>query len=200
MPIRELTRLARKRVKEILETVAGVGDIKIVGEPRARDPHPGRSREARRPRLSIFDVESALRKQNLELPGGSSTEEPRSSRSARWAGSSSAADFGAIPIDTFESTPILVRDVARVADADEEQRCSRPLDGAPCISLADPQAVRTPTPSTSLRRVRRARRRDPADAPAGMTVTVASGTSRASSSRRSTRSKRTSCSGPCSSP
>ncbi|MFA4875087.1 MAG: efflux RND transporter permease subunit, partial [bacterium] len=64
MPMRDLTRITRKRVKEILETVDGVGDIKMIGS-REREIHiridPAKLAAYG---LSIFDVDTALRKQN----------------------------------------------------------------------------------------------------------------------------------------
>lgn len=135
LPIRDLTRLTRKRVKEVLETVSGVGDIKMIGK-REREIHiqidPTKLAAHG---LSVFDLESALRGQNLELPGGYITEEPREIVVRTMGRIVDSKDFGAIPIDTFNSTPVLVRDVATVADTDEERRSFSRYDGAPCISL-----------------------------------------------------------------
>lgn len=135
LPMRELTKITRKRVKEILETVNGVGDIRMVGA-REREVHirvnPARLASYG---ISIFDVEEALKKQNVELPGGYVTEEPREIVVRTMGKIVDAADFGAIPIDTFVNTPVLIRDIATVEDADQVVRSLSRLNGEPCITL-----------------------------------------------------------------
>jgi len=135
LPMQDLTRITRKQVKEILETVNGVGDIKMIGS-REREIHvmidPAKLAAHG---LSIFDVETALRKQNIELPGGYLTEEPREIVVRTMGKIVDAKNFGAIPIDTFKTTPILVRDIATIMDTDEVMRSFSRLDGVPCISL-----------------------------------------------------------------
>lgn len=135
MPIRDLTRIARKQVKEVIETVSGVGNIKMIGG-REREIHvridPGRLASYG---LSIFDVEQALDKQNIELPGGFLTEEPREIVVRTMGKIVNSKDFGAIPIDTFKNTPVLIRDVADVADTDQVMRSFSRYKGVPCISL-----------------------------------------------------------------
>lgn len=136
MPMREMAKLVRKRVKENLETVQGVGDIRIVGT-QEREIHlvidPARLSGHG---LTASDIETALRKQNLEMPGGFITEEPRELIVRTMGRIMTAADFGAIPIDTFSSTPVLIRDVAEVQDTDEEVRSLSRFNGQPCVSLS----------------------------------------------------------------
>lgn len=135
IPMRDLTQITRKRVKEILETVDGVGDIRMVGS-REREVHVlvDPTKLAAR-NLSIFDVKVALEKQNLELPGGFITEEPRELVVRTMGRILDSKDFGTIPIDTFGNTPVLIRDVAKVVDVEEEERSYSRLNKMPCISL-----------------------------------------------------------------
>ncbi len=135
LPMRDLTRITRKRVKEILETVDGVGDIRMIGS-REREIHvrvdPARLAAHD---FSIFDLETALQKNNIELPGGYLTEEPREITVRTMGKIADAEGFGAIPIQVYDSTPVLVRDVATVEDADEVMRSFSRLNGEPCITL-----------------------------------------------------------------
>lgn len=135
IPVRDLTRITRKQVKEILETVSGVGNIKVVGG-REREIHvkvdPAKLAAHG---ISIFDVESALDRQNIELPGGYLTEEPREIVVRTMGKIVDSRDFGAIPIDTFGNTPVLIRDIAEVRDVDAVMRSFSRYDGKPCISL-----------------------------------------------------------------
>jgi hypothetical protein len=70
-PLRDLTMIADKLIKQKLENAAGVGQVKIVGGAR-REIHiltdPDKLRAYN---LTITDVFNAMRAQNLELPGGS---------------------------------------------------------------------------------------------------------------------------------
>ena len=136
LPIRDLTRVTRKRVKELLETVDGVGDIRVIGA-REREIHVrvDPSRLAAHD-FSVFDIESALQKNNIELPGGYLTEEPREITVRTMGKIANADDFGEIPIQVYGSTPVLVRDVATVEDADEVERSFSRLNGEPCITLS----------------------------------------------------------------
>ena len=135
LPIRDLTRITRKRVKEIIETVDGVGDIRMIGG-REREIHvridPARLAAHD---FSIIDIETALQKNNIELPGGYLTEEPREITVRTMGKIVDAADFGAIPIQVYGSTPVLVRDVATVEDTDEVMRSFSRLNSEPCITL-----------------------------------------------------------------
>ncbi|MFH0800089.1 MAG: efflux RND transporter permease subunit [Pseudomonadota bacterium] len=136
LPMRDLTRITRKRVKEILETVNGIGDIRMIGS-REREIHiqvdPARLAAHD---FSIFDVETALQKNNVELPGGYLTEEPREITVRTMGKIVDAADFGAIPVQVYGSTPVLVRDIATVEDTDEVVRSFSRLNGEPCINLS----------------------------------------------------------------
>jgi HAE1 family hydrophobic/amphiphilic exporter-1 len=135
MPMRDLTRITRKQVKELLETVDGVGDIRMIGS-REREIHvridPARLEAYG---LRVFDVETALEKQNKELPGGYLTEEPRELVVRTMGKITDAADFETIPIDTFGNTPVLIRDIATVKDTDAVMRSFSRYNGKPCISL-----------------------------------------------------------------
>src|SRR6201995_2538084 len=68
--LRDVTLIADKQIKQKLENAHGVGQITIVGGAR-REVHilvdPDRLRAFN---LTVTDVFSAMRQQNLELPGG----------------------------------------------------------------------------------------------------------------------------------
>ena len=68
--LREVTEIARKRIKERLETVPGVGAVILVGgRMRAINVYVDTDKLAAY-NLSIEDVRQALIGQNLEVPGG----------------------------------------------------------------------------------------------------------------------------------
>ena len=74
---REVTEIARKQIKERLETVPGVGAINLVGgRVRAMNVVVDTDRLAGY-NLSVDDVRQALVRQNLEVPGGRVDQGPR---------------------------------------------------------------------------------------------------------------------------
>ena len=74
---REVTELARKRIKERLETVNGVGAVSLVGgRTRAMNVEVDVDKLGAF-NLSVEDVRTALRRQNLEVPGGRIDQGPR---------------------------------------------------------------------------------------------------------------------------
>src|SRR5205809_590398 len=68
--LREVTELARKQVKEDIETLSGVGQVILLGgQERAINVYVDPDRLTAQG-LSIGQVRSAIQQQNLELPGG----------------------------------------------------------------------------------------------------------------------------------
>lgn len=135
MPAVELTSLADQTVRRQLETVSGVGEVRIAG---------GLEREIRiylQPEqmeglgISINEVMGALQSQNLEVPAGR-LERGNAEQLVRVTGRiTDPAQFGQIIVATRNGEPIRLSSVARVEDATEEQRSLALLDNAPAISL-----------------------------------------------------------------
>ncbi len=74
---REVTEIARRQIKERLETVPGVGAISLVGgRVRAMNIVVDTDRLAGY-NLSVDDVRRALVRQNMEVPGGRVDQGPR---------------------------------------------------------------------------------------------------------------------------
>src|SRR5690242_9783424 len=68
--LREVTELARRQVKETIETLSGVGQVILIGgEERAVNVYVDPDRLTAQG-LSVGQVADAIRQQNLELPGG----------------------------------------------------------------------------------------------------------------------------------
>ena len=133
--LREITEIAKKQIKEDLESVSGVGAVVLVGgQTRAinvtADPNALRAR-----RLSIDDVREALKRQNLELPGGR-VDSGRREEVLRTLGRvKQTADFGEIIISSKNGYPVRIKDVATVEDGIEEPRGLSRLDGDNAVSL-----------------------------------------------------------------
>ena len=132
---REVTELARRKIKERLETVNGVGAITLVGgRVRAMNVIVDTDKLSSY-NLSVDDVRFALVRQNLEVPGGRIDQGSRELVLRTLGRLTTAAEFDAIIVANRNGYPIRVRDVGRVADSSEEARTLARLDGVNAVSL-----------------------------------------------------------------
>src|SRR3954452_4702988 len=119
---REVTELARKQIKERLETVAGVGAVTLAGgRVRAMNVVVDAARLAGYG-LSVDDVRTALVRQNLEVPGGRIDQGPRELVLRTLGRLGDAAQFDRMIIANRKGYPIRVRDIGRAEDGIEEPR------------------------------------------------------------------------------
>ncbi|WP_165075417.1 efflux RND transporter permease subunit [Paludisphaera rhizosphaerae] len=132
---REVTELARRQIKERLETVPGVGSINLVGgRTRAMNVVIDTDRLAAYD-LSVDDVQQALLRQNLEVPGGRVDQGPRELVLRTLGRLRTEAEFNNLIIANRNGYPIRVKDVGRAEDSFEEPRSLARLDGDSAVSL-----------------------------------------------------------------
>jgi hydrophobic/amphiphilic exporter-1 (mainly G- bacteria), HAE1 family len=132
---REVTEIARKRIKERLETVSGVGAVNLVGgRTRAMNVVLDTDKLAGF-NLSVTDVQNALMLQNREVPGGRIDQGPRELVVRTLGRLTNAAEFGNLIISDRRGYPIRVKDVGRAEDSIEEPRTQARLDGENAVSL-----------------------------------------------------------------
>lgn len=135
--VRELTEFVETRVKDVLATTPGVGQVTIEG---------GRRRAVNiwldGPRLQAYhltatDVKNALQAQNVEIPGGRLTRGSREDVLRTLARVEEVKDFGKLVIASARSTgaPILLEDVATVEDGTEEPRGVSRLNRREAVTL-----------------------------------------------------------------
>ena len=135
LPIRELTQVAKKQVKELLESVDGVGKILIVGG-REREIHivlnPLKMASFG---LTVIKVKDALKQQNIEIPGGR-VEADRKEFVLRTMGRiEKPSDFEKVVVATVNGVPVRVRDIGRAEDSAQDARSLARLDGEKAVSL-----------------------------------------------------------------
>jgi len=131
----ELTELADKLVKPLLERSSGVGEVALVGgAPRAINVWVDAGALAAYG-LSITDVRATLARENAETPGGNLTGPGRESVLRTLGRIEHPRGFGELVVAERGGVPIRVRDVARVEDGTKEARSAARLDGTPCVSL-----------------------------------------------------------------
>ena len=135
MPIVGLTTLADEDIRRALESVRGVGEVRLAG---------GLEREVRVSLLpdrlqavgvSVPEVMGALQAQNLEVPAGR-VERGGSERLVRVTGRiTEARQFGDVIVANRNGQPIRLRDVARVSEGNEEERSIALFEGRRAVAL-----------------------------------------------------------------
>ncbi len=120
---REVTQIARKRIKEDLETLPGVGAVVLVGgRTRAINVYLDPDRVLKYDGLSVEEVRAALARENQELPGGR-VDQGKGELGLRTMGRLlTPADFRELIVANRGGQPVRVRDIGRVVDGFEEPR------------------------------------------------------------------------------
>ena len=130
----ELTDLVNRVVKPRLQTIPGVADIQIGGDRKFSmriwlDPD-----KLAAYRLTVQDVEDALRRQNLEVPAGRIESRQREFSVTSRTDLNTVAQFNDIALKTASGFVVRMRDVARVEEAAASERSRVRLNGVPSIS------------------------------------------------------------------
>ena len=130
----ELTDLINRVVKPRLQTVVGVADVQVGGDRRYAmrvwiDPD-----QLAAYKLTVQDVEDALRRQNLEVPAGRIESRQREFSVTTRTDLNSVAQFNEIALKTVGGHTVRLRDVARVEEAAASERSRVRLNGVPSIS------------------------------------------------------------------
>ena len=133
--LREITELARRRIKENIETVSGVGAVTIAGGQQRAVQVTIDTEKLQEYNLSIEDVRRALTAQNLELPGGR-IDQPGRELVLRVLGRYESANrFNELVVDVRDGYPIRIKDVGIAEEGVEDQRSLARQDGRPAVAL-----------------------------------------------------------------
>ncbi|MBI4083026.1 MAG: efflux RND transporter permease subunit [Candidatus Lambdaproteobacteria bacterium] len=134
-PIRELTYIADKVIKERLQRVRNVGQVKLVGG-RQRNMWLWLDRNKLEGyRLAVQDIEQALRTEHVEVPGGRVESGLREYAVKTRAEFDSARQFSEMVVAWRGGAPVRVRDIGRVEDGLEEERSMARLNDTRAIAL-----------------------------------------------------------------
>ncbi len=135
MPLVELTTYADEDLRRQLESVSGVGEVRLAG---------GLAREIRVNLLpaeleargiTVPEVMGALQAQNLEVPAGR-VEQGANERIVRVTGRiTDARQFEDVIVALRNGQPVRVRDVARVEVGTEEERSLALVNGERAVSI-----------------------------------------------------------------
>ncbi len=133
--LREVTEIADKKIKERIESINGVGQVRMIG---------GRDREIqvwvnpdkmRSYNVPVSEVANAVRLQNLEFPGGR-VDEGQTELTVRTMGKvTKTDDFNEIVVANRGGYNVKVKDLGYVQDGTEEVRTEARLNGNPAVVL-----------------------------------------------------------------
>ncbi|MFZ9574184.1 MAG: efflux RND transporter permease subunit [Limnohabitans sp.] len=131
----EISDLANRIAKPMLQTAPGASDVRIFGERKYSmriwlDPD----------RLAAFklttqDVEDALRRSNLEVPAGRIESQLREFNVTASTDLQKPAEFRQIVIKQVNGMPVRINDVARVEQGPLSERTATRLNGREAITL-----------------------------------------------------------------
>jgi multidrug efflux pump len=130
----EVTDLVNRIVKPRLQTVPGVADVQIGGDRKYAmriwlDPD-----KLAAYRVTVQDVEDALRRQNLEVPSGRIESQQREFSVTTRTDLNTVAQFADIALRSASGYTVRLRDVGRVEEAAASDRSRVRLNGVPSIS------------------------------------------------------------------
>lgn len=132
---RDISEYVDKRLRPRLETIAGVGQVLVIGaRPRQINVVVDNSKLASLG-LTAAQVVAALQSQNIQIPGGKVEQGLRDLTLRTYGRVSSPEQFGAIPVATMNGTAIRVRDIARVEDSMSDVESAATVAGKSAVVL-----------------------------------------------------------------
>jgi HAE1 family hydrophobic/amphiphilic exporter-1 len=132
---REISEYADEVLKRRLETVTGVGQVRLIGERLRQINVIADPAKLSSLGLTSADVVRALESQNVQIPGGKVEQSRRDMTLRTYGRVSSPQEFGLLPVATRNGYPVRVRDVARIEDGMEDEESVASVDGQPAVVL-----------------------------------------------------------------
>jgi HAE1 family hydrophobic/amphiphilic exporter-1 len=136
MPVVELTTYLEQTVQKRLQTVNGVGEVLLFGSRRRQVQVRINPELLNSYGLTTTDVATALRAQNLELPGGRIDEGTRDLSVRTLGRLLRPADFSDLVVATRNGYAVKIRDIGEVIDGGADPTSVSVLNGRPAVSVA----------------------------------------------------------------
>ncbi|MEH0165055.1 efflux RND transporter permease subunit [Roseateles microcysteis] len=131
----QITDLVNRVVRPRLQTIPGVADVQFGGDRRyAMRIWLDADRLAAH-RLTVQEVEDALRKQNLEVPAGRIESQQREFNVTSRTDLNTPAQFGDVVLKSVSGFSVKLKDVARIEEAAASERSRVRFNGVPSVSL-----------------------------------------------------------------
>lgn len=131
----QLSEMANRLVKPVLQTAPGAAEVNVYGERKFAmriwvDPD-----KLAAYRLTVQDLEDALRRANLEVPAGRIESGQREFNVTAATDLQRPGEFAQVVIRTVNGTPVRISDVARVEEGPVNERSSVRLNGRDSIGV-----------------------------------------------------------------
>jgi HAE1 family hydrophobic/amphiphilic exporter-1 len=133
--VQQLNQYARNVIKKRIETIDGVGEVRIGGERRRTirvNLDPRRMAQAG---ITIADVERGFQQEYARLPGGFMTVDTRDDVVKLDLEYHDPHTLGRMILAHREDAPIRLRDVARIEDGTADFRKYASVDGRPAVGI-----------------------------------------------------------------
>jgi hydrophobic/amphiphilic exporter-1 (mainly G- bacteria), HAE1 family len=133
--LRDVTEIAKNKIKERIESVSGVGQVQIIGGRERQinvwvDPDKMRAFN-----VTSAEISTALQTQNSEFPSGRLDGGPTET-SVRTVGKiRKPEEFANIVVATRGTYQVKIKDLGYVEDGAEELRTEARLNGQPAVTL-----------------------------------------------------------------
>ncbi|MBL8336067.1 MAG: efflux RND transporter permease subunit [Rhodoferax sp.] len=168
----QLSEMANQLVKPVLQTAPGAADVTVFGERKFSmriwlDPD-----RLAAYRLTVQDVEDAIRRSNLEVPAGRIESAQREFNVTAATDLRRPAEFRQIVIRNTNGMPVRVGDVARVESAPADERSAVRLNGRDSVAVGVIRQA-TANPLELSEGVRQLLTKVRNDLPPGVTVEIA---------------------------
>jgi hydrophobic/amphiphilic exporter-1 (mainly G- bacteria), HAE1 family len=132
---KEISQIVDKQIKQVLETVEDVGEVTFTGD-RHREIQLLLDKDRMNAYgLTVNQVQSAVQRQNVEIPGGSFLAGSKEIALRTMGRIQNVDDFNKVIIAYSGGSIITFRDIGRVIDTVEEPRSVARLDGREAVSL-----------------------------------------------------------------
>jgi len=153
--IRDITEFADKTLRRQIESIFGVGQVRVIGgRPRQINVVLDSAKLAGLG-LTSAQVVQALQTQNVQLPGGKVEQGKRDLTLRTYGRVDSPEEFALIPVATRNGYPVRIGDVGRVEDGMAEPETVASVDGKPAVILQ----VRKQSGTNTIEIVRRVKER-----------------------------------------
>ncbi len=168
----QLSDFANRLAKPVLQTAPGAADVRVYGERKYSmriwiDPD-----RLAAYRLTVQDVEDALRRSNLEVPAGRIESSLREFNVTAATDLQTPTQFREVTLRTVNGQSIRLGDVARVVQGPQDERTSVRLNGRDSVSLGVIRQA-TANPLELSAGVRKLLEKVKQDLPPGVNVDIA---------------------------
>ncbi len=133
--IRDLSTYADEVLKEQLQRISGVGNVNFYGLRLRQVRIWLDAAKMQAYGIAPSDVVLALKRENIELPGGR-IETQTKEYTIRIKGEfPSIPDFNDLIISYYKSAPVKIKDIGRAEDGTEERRSIARFNGVPAVGM-----------------------------------------------------------------